>query len=381
MFPTQQPPKRFLHQGGLRAVAEALFQNYGHSITCPQCQVSEPKPWRAYHLNEGGNAGNNFKRRQFRCRNAGEQFSKTGYRCPTKPCKAYIERACETIGEREVEKVRRLMRQRLHDRGEPCENIRNPFTSKKGLEPSYEEELDEEASPEVRPEKVVKAGGVVVVEKEEEDVVVLKKRDPNRPTVLERKEVSTRKAPLAKQQGALRPTLPASEETEKVKSVARALKRRHLELTREEERAAKRQATSSSLPAKPKPIPFPISPARLQKAYEQVTEVRELLLEGWRRTLLFQNPSPVEIPNSTSSSHALPQSPPWETVECVDLAALSSPFSDALLLDSPASNIIVARPATKASKLATTGVGETSSPPLRRNLFRELERAKKDGPQ
>ena len=119
---------KFLPQGGLFVVAEALHDRYGDRITCPECRESKPPPFKAYHRNEGGNSAALLKRRQYRCRNVGKRSSTTEYPCPLKSCRSYIVRAQETVGTEIVENIRSYAYRNLKEQGEPCENISKPFS-------------------------------------------------------------------------------------------------------------------------------------------------------------------------------------------------------------------------------------------------------------
>lgn len=122
----------FLDQGGLRFLAEYLHDREGADITCSQCQQTAPaiwpfpKPWKAFCLNEAGNAPAGQKRRQFRCRGS-RQASGDTRRCPSKTCFAYIQRAVATVGAEKVEAARQKTFDYLSISGRDCSQIRRRF--------------------------------------------------------------------------------------------------------------------------------------------------------------------------------------------------------------------------------------------------------------
>lgn len=122
----------FLDQGGLRFLAEYLHDREGARITCSQCRQTapvnwpHPKPWKAFCLNEAGNAPAGQKRRQFRCRGSRQALGDTR-RCPSKTCFAYIQRAIATVGPEKVEAARQKTYRYLFVSGQDCSQIRGRF--------------------------------------------------------------------------------------------------------------------------------------------------------------------------------------------------------------------------------------------------------------
>lgn len=102
---------RYADQEGLRPVAEVIHYHYGHRVTCTSCPAPLP-PLRAYSKDEGGNPVEGLKRRQWRCRNSAKRRRETSRACVTRSCRAYIDRALETIGADRVEVVRKKVLQK-----------------------------------------------------------------------------------------------------------------------------------------------------------------------------------------------------------------------------------------------------------------------------
>ena len=344
-----QPQARFLHQGGFRALAEALHTRYGDRITCPQCQESQPLPWKAYHLNEGGNTSGESKRRQFRCRNANRQASTTGYRCPTKACKAYIQRAYDTLGTERVEAARKVVWERLCGRGAPCGNIAQPLCFGNGAE---------------------RDGEQAETLKQSTSSATIKQ------TTEERKGVVVSKIEGTTTGGA--PGKGGNQQAKQESGIA-ALKRRAAALTSEEP-VPKRRAIAGDLPNLPKaskppdrPTSLPVDVDQFWKAYSLATELRGVLHDLWQcnKALLWEEQR--EIPNSTAGSDVVSQTLyPSHSADLIDLTLLDSPLSTPGSPAFDSSNIVVAQPQLDAVKVYTSGkiLPKRPSPqPVRRRLF------------
>jgi hypothetical protein len=118
-----QPKKKFLHQGGLHTLAESLHAKFGTEITCHIC--NETTEYSAYSRDSGGNAGDpQFARRQYRCRNKSAHPGEGG---AAKSCKAYIERAVQTLGWDTVEAYRLRVYEVLRKANAPSDNVKKPW--------------------------------------------------------------------------------------------------------------------------------------------------------------------------------------------------------------------------------------------------------------
>ncbi|KAK3617318.1 hypothetical protein LTR56_025360 [Elasticomyces elasticus] len=140
-----EPLGRYMDQGGLRNLAETLYQHYGNRIFCPNCPQPEELV-RAYCKDEGRNGSEGGqKRRQFRCRNSVKRRRGSGISYSICLCVNYVKRAIDIIGEERVDRHRRELLAKLSEQGKDTSRI-----DKRILKPTnlhIEQPKDEDQKP------------------------------------------------------------------------------------------------------------------------------------------------------------------------------------------------------------------------------------------